>query len=122
MTTAVAALAIPGMPWCSASQYRLYPHRSACFARSRVLRKDSAAVPPRRMGDRSRTENGTSDRVFMVLLGARVPPRRDIPPTACRVTSRGPPSPFGLRSGFLPVPPVGDPDEFLEHPVELHHL
>src|SRR4051812_6064450 len=104
MTTAVAALATPGMPWCSASQYRWYPHRSACVARSRVLRNDSAAVPPCRMGDRSRTENGTSDRVFMVLLGARVPHQRQIPPIACRVTSPAPPSPLGLLLGFLPVP------------------
>ena len=32
ITTAVAALAIPGMLWCSANQYRWYPHRSACCA------------------------------------------------------------------------------------------
>jgi hypothetical protein len=40
INTAVAALAIPGMPWCSASQKRRYPHRSALLAKSRVLRND----------------------------------------------------------------------------------
>src|ERR1700730_12100748 len=58
MTTDVAALATPGMLWCSASQKRRYPHRSACCASSKVLRKASAAVAPAAMGARSSSEKG----------------------------------------------------------------
>jgi hypothetical protein len=58
MTTAVAALAIPGMLWCSATQYRRYPHASACCARSRVLDSAVAASPPSVISERSRTERG----------------------------------------------------------------
>src|SRR4029450_12982459 len=58
MTTAVAALAIPGMLGCSATQYRRYPHASACWARSRVLASAVAASPPSVISERSRTERG----------------------------------------------------------------
>src|SRR3954451_2038446 len=57
ITTDVAALAIPGMLWCSASQNRLYPHRSACCARSSEYRSAVAASLPCVIGARSRTEN-----------------------------------------------------------------
>ena len=50
--------ATPGMPWCSASQNRRYPQASTCRARSSVFLKDSAAVPPSRMGERSSTDTG----------------------------------------------------------------
>jgi hypothetical protein len=56
ITTAVAALAIPVMLWCSASQKRSYPHRSAWRARSSVRRSASAASPPSTIGERSSTE------------------------------------------------------------------
>jgi hypothetical protein len=88
MTTDVAALAIPGMEWCSATQNRLNTSRSACRARSSVLWNDSAAVPPWRIGERSRTENGISDSGFMAFLGARSRPK-EIPPIPCRVTPSG---------------------------------
>src|SRR5262249_54207443 len=58
MTTAVAALAIPGILWCSATQYRRYPHASACWARSRVLASAVAASLPSVMSERSSTERG----------------------------------------------------------------
>ena len=57
MSTDVAALEIPGMLWCSASQNRVKPHLSACWARSTVFRKASTTVPPSRTGARSRIEN-----------------------------------------------------------------
>ena len=60
MTTAVAALAIPGMLWCSATQYRRYPSASARRARSRELRIESAGLPPSVMGERSRTESAVT--------------------------------------------------------------
>jgi len=60
MAIDVAALAMPGMLWCSASQKRLYPHRSACCARSTALRNACAASPPSTMGARSRTERGVT--------------------------------------------------------------
>ncbi len=46
--------------WCSASQYRRYPHCSAATARSIVVRRACAAVPPSGMGDRSRTTAGAA--------------------------------------------------------------
>src|SRR5260370_5736084 len=56
ISTDVAELAIPSMLWCSASQNRVYPHLSACRARSSVLRKLSAASPPSFTEQRSRIE------------------------------------------------------------------
>src|SRR3982750_2255669 len=53
----VAALAIPGILWCSAIQKREKPQRSASRARSIVLANASAIVPPSRTGARSSTEN-----------------------------------------------------------------
>jgi hypothetical protein len=58
--TAVAALAIPLELWCSATQKRLYPQRSACCARSIELRSAVATSEPATIGARSRIENGTS--------------------------------------------------------------
>jgi hypothetical protein len=42
MTTAVAALAMPGMLWCSASQKRVKPSASACCASDRLHAVDDA--------------------------------------------------------------------------------
>src|SRR5258707_4588 len=58
MTTAVAALAMPTVLWCSASQKRLYPQSSACRARSRELCSASAGVAPSVTNARSRIEKG----------------------------------------------------------------
>src|SRR5262245_23965032 len=58
ITSEVAALAIPTMLWCSASQNRRYPQVSACFARSSVLRSASAGVAPSTTIERSRMERG----------------------------------------------------------------
>ena len=49
ISTAGAELAT-ATKWCSAIQYRLYPHCSACCARSTVLRSAVAASPPSRPG------------------------------------------------------------------------
>jgi len=46
ISTGGAELAMPGMLWCSATQNRRYPSRSACRARSIVSRRACAAVPP----------------------------------------------------------------------------
>src|SRR4051812_23917806 len=59
ITTAVAALATPGMPWCSATQRRRYPQRSTCCARSSDRWSAWAGSPPSMTGARSRTEYGT---------------------------------------------------------------
>ena len=56
ISTDVAELAIPSILWCSASQNRVYPHLSACLARSSVLRKLSAASPPSFTEHKSRIE------------------------------------------------------------------
>src|SRR3954447_10721503 len=50
---------MPVMLWCSATQYRVYPSRSACRARSRLLWSASRGVEPARIGTRSRTDRGT---------------------------------------------------------------
>src|SRR5580700_6795102 len=72
INTDVAALAIPGMLWCSASQKRVNPHRSACCARSAVFRYASAIVPPVRTGAKSRMENrATYSWMFGVAYGRR---------------------------------------------------
>jgi hypothetical protein len=115
-TTAVAALATPGMLWCSATQNRRYPRRSARRARSSVLRRDSAAVPPARMGDRSRTDRGRSGTVVITTQkGCRhpgIPPGRQI----CHPGRGGPPinstSPSGWRAG---PPPLSPPDVAPSH-------
>ena len=62
ITTAVAALAIPAALWCSASQKRLNPHRSACWARSSEFWSASVGVLPSTMGARSRMETGSIPR------------------------------------------------------------
>ena len=51
---------MPGMLWCSASQNLLYPERSTCWARSRLLASACPAVPPSVMGARSSTLSGGS--------------------------------------------------------------
>src|SRR5690606_19579263 len=66
ISTAVAALAMPGMLWCSANQKRRYPRRSACCASDRELAKAWPALAPSTIGARSRTESGTRfGRLFM---------------------------------------------------------
>ena len=59
ISTGGAELAMPGMLWCSATQNRRNPRRSACRARSMVARSASPALPPSGTGARSRTESGT---------------------------------------------------------------
>ena len=59
ISTGGAELAMPGMLWCSATQNRRYPSRSACRARSMVACRACAAVPPSGTGARSRTDRGT---------------------------------------------------------------
>ncbi len=59
MTMFGALPATPGLRWCSASQYRAYPARSAATARSTVFRSASAGVEPADTGTRSRTDSGT---------------------------------------------------------------
>src|SRR5580704_16917183 len=59
ISTGGAELAMPGMLWCSATQNRRNPSRSACRARSMVARSASPAFPPSGTGARSRTESGT---------------------------------------------------------------
>src|SRR5947209_2528149 len=71
--TEVAALAIPGMLWCSASQKRVNPHPSACCARSTVFRYASAIVPPVRTAARSRIENRG---IYLRMFGVRSEERR----------------------------------------------
>ena len=61
-------LAMPGMPWCSATQNRVKPRRSACLASSIVARSAAPAVPPSGMGARSSTESGAPARVNGGLL------------------------------------------------------
>ena len=53
-------LAMPGMLWCSATQWRRYPSRSVSWTRAIELRRASAGVEPRPTGARSRTERGTA--------------------------------------------------------------
>ena len=60
ISTGGAELAMPGMLWCSATQNRRYPSRSACWARSIVARRASPAVPPSGTGARSSTDRGTA--------------------------------------------------------------
>src|SRR5215813_9030667 len=59
ISTGGAELAMPGMLWCSATQNRRYPSRSACRARSMVACRACAAVPPSGTGARSSTDKGT---------------------------------------------------------------
>ena len=56
MHTAVAALAMPARLWCSASQKRVKPAASTCWARSRALASASAGVKP--SPDIGKVENG----------------------------------------------------------------
>src|SRR6185437_2126531 len=81
MAIDVAALAMPGMLWCSASQKRRYPQRSACRARSTELRSAWAASLPSTIGARSRTDSDvTRATIADDLVGnpGRVPnPSRD---------------------------------------------
>src|SRR6185437_14513775 len=81
MAIDVAALAMPGMLWCSASQKRRYPQRSACRARSTELRSAWAASLPSTIGARSRTDSDVMRATIADDLGGnpgRVPsPSRD---------------------------------------------
>ena len=52
-------LAMPGMPWCSATQKRRYPSRSASRATVRVSARASECELPSRTEARSRMESGT---------------------------------------------------------------
>ena len=70
--TAGAELAIPGMLWCSATQYRRNPHRSACCARSTLRRSASRGDSPVGTGHRSSTDRGTESRA---LTSERLPER-----------------------------------------------
>jgi Phosphoesterase family len=70
--TAGAALAMPGMLWCSAIQYRRSPHRSACRARSTLRRSASPADPPVGTGHRSSADRGTE---IWALTTERLPER-----------------------------------------------
>ncbi len=60
ISTGGAELAMPGMLWCSATQNRRNPRRSACRAKSIVARRAPPAVPPSGTGARSSTERGTA--------------------------------------------------------------
>ena len=60
ISTGGAELAMPGMLWCSATQNRRNPRRSACRARSVVARRAPPAFPPSGTGARSSTERGTA--------------------------------------------------------------
>ena len=62
LSTAVAALAMPGMLWCSASQKRLNPSRSAARAKAVVSSRARRTSPPSTTGDRSRTEKAVMSR------------------------------------------------------------
>ena len=42
--------------WCSASQYRVKPRRSTCWARSSVFLRASPADEPETIGERSRAD------------------------------------------------------------------
>ena len=57
--TAGDELAMPGMLWCSATQWRWYPRRSTSRASSTELRNACAGDDPRPTGARSRTDRGT---------------------------------------------------------------
>lgn len=59
--------ATPGLRWCSANQYRAYPRRSVCCARSMELRRASAAVEPDGIGQ---VEDAEGD-----VRHGRAPPR-----------------------------------------------
>src|SRR5262245_52262575 len=56
---------MPGILWCSASQNRLKPSSSTHVARDRVLRNDSEAEPPAITGDKSSTDNGILESLFI---------------------------------------------------------
>src|SRR5215472_14835777 len=93
-------LAMPGMPWCSATQNRVKPSCSARAASSVVARSAWPAVPPSGMGARSSTESGAPFRV----RGTRVPAtpakntgrRRDLPERSPKVIDRS-----SRRNGVL---------------------
>src|SRR6266516_3874732 len=97
ISTGGAELAMPGMLWCSATQNRRYPSRSACRARSMVARRACAAVPPSGTGARSRTDRGT----------ARGPKVRAVSSTTCanraQVRILPPPGAGGRRGGTRPA-------------------
>jgi hypothetical protein len=59
ISTAGAVLATVGMLWCSATQKRRKPRRSACCARRVVSASACPEVEPSLTSDRSRTERGT---------------------------------------------------------------
>ena len=61
ISTSGAALQRCAIEWCSATQKRLNPSRSAAFATSMVSRTPSAWVPPSGLIERSRIESGTMD-------------------------------------------------------------
>src|ERR1700722_7181603 len=59
ISTSGAALPRCGIEWCSATQKRLNPSRSAALATSIVSRTPCACVPSSGLIDRSRIESGT---------------------------------------------------------------
>jgi len=59
INTAGAELAIPGMLWCSATQCRRYPRRSAALASCTEFCNASAGDDPSPTGARSSTDSGT---------------------------------------------------------------
>src|SRR5215469_759125 len=93
-------LAMPGMPWCSATQNRVKPSRSARAASSVVARSASPAVPPSGMGARSSTESGAPFRVRGTCVPAtpakNTGRRRDLPERSPKVIDRS-----SRRNGVL---------------------
>ena len=60
ISTAGDELPMPGMPWCSATQYRWKPSSSARRTSVVLCRRAAVAVDPEPMGTRSSTERGTT--------------------------------------------------------------
>ncbi len=76
ISTGGAELAMPGMLWCSATQNRRYPSRSARRARSMVACRACAAVPPSGTGARSRTDRGTARGPKVRAVSSTICPNR----------------------------------------------
>jgi hypothetical protein len=85
ISTGGAELAMPGMLWCSATQNRRNPRRSACRAKSIVARRAPPAVPPSGTGARSSTDRGTARgpkvRATLSTTGPNSAKRLILPPT-----------------------------------------
>ena len=81
MRTAGDELPMPGMPWCSATQYRVKPSSSARRTSAVLFSRAAVAVDPEPMGTRSSTERGTTDGTTRFPRGFFPASRPDAPRT-----------------------------------------